>query len=181
MSRATWQKGSWHERRIKAPKSKSQAPKPAPCVWDLEFGICLGFRAWSLELRSQPSLPLAQRFDVGSRAVAQPAVQLCLVLELLAAQARDNNETAVNLRNGGHVPPELFKLRYRENILLAVAPALLHVLERDVSGHLCGKRADGGGDFFVNRNEWRSRPGCQRGRLARVVAGAGRCRRAGRR
>ena len=38
------------------------------------------------------SLPLAQRLDVRRRAVAQPAVELGLVLELLAAAARDDDE-----------------------------------------------------------------------------------------
>ena len=37
----------------------------------------------------------------------------------------------------------------RVDVLVAVAPPLLHVLERDVGRNLCGERANGGCDFFV--------------------------------
>ena len=42
-------------------------------------------------------LPLAQGFDITGRAVTQPAVELCLVFELLTAPARDDDETGVDL------------------------------------------------------------------------------------
>ena len=64
---------------------------------------------------------------------------------------------AVALRQRGHVAPELLELRHREDVLLAVAPALLHVLERDVGRHARGQRADG-----------RRRPAPSSARSARV-------------
>ena len=44
--------------------------------------------------RPTSALPLAERLDVGRGAVAEPAVELRLFLELLAAQARDDEELA---------------------------------------------------------------------------------------
>ena len=56
------------------------------------------------------SLKLTQPLDQGSRAVAQPAVELRLVLELLAAEAGDGDKAAVDRGQGGHVAPELLVL-----------------------------------------------------------------------
>jgi hypothetical protein len=43
-------------------------------------------------------------------------------------------------RQVAHVHPEFLELAHREDILLAVAPAFFHVLERDVGGHAGGQR-----------------------------------------
>src|SRR5258708_6462820 len=77
------------------------------------------------------SLPRAERLDIRRRAVPDPAVELGLVLELVPAAARHGDEAAIHLRKGRHVAPQLFELADRENVFLAVAPALFDVLERD--------------------------------------------------
>src|SRR5258706_14645621 len=54
--------------------------------------------------------PIAQRVHIRRRAVAQPAIKLSLVFELLAAQTWDDDEAGINLRQRGHVHPQFFKL-----------------------------------------------------------------------
>ena len=46
----------------------------------------------------KPTLPLAQTLDVSRAAIAKPAVELGDVLELLAAQTRDDDEPAIHFR-----------------------------------------------------------------------------------
>ena len=41
-----------------------------------------------------------------------------------------------------HIAPQLLELRDREDVFLAVSPALLDVLQGDVRGHPGGDRAD---------------------------------------
>ena len=101
--------------------------------------------------------PIAERVDVGRRTVAEPDVQLGLLLELLAAEPRHDDELAGDLGQAGHVAPELLELGHREDVLLAVAPALLHVLERDVGGQ---PQARAGG--------WRPSPSASSARSSRV-------------
>ena len=45
------------------------------------------------------------------------------------------------LRQRRHVAPQLLELRHREDVLLTLAPALLHVLQRDVGRHARGHGA----------------------------------------
>ena len=60
--------------------------------------------------RSVPRFgPGAERFDVGGGAVAEPAVELGLVLELLAAQAGDDDEAAVQARAARSCRPRVFR------------------------------------------------------------------------
>src|ERR1051326_802554 len=47
--------------------------------------------------------PVTQRLDVGGGAVAQPAVELGLVFELLPAEARHDDKPAIHFRQGRHV------------------------------------------------------------------------------
>ena len=65
-------------------------------------------------------LPLTKRLHIRRRAVAQPAVQLGLVFELLAAQTGNDDEARIDLGKRGHVAPEFLELRHWKNILLAV-------------------------------------------------------------
>src|SRR5947207_1640276 len=91
------------------------------------------------------SFPRTEGFNVGGRAVAQPAIELRLVLELLAAVAVDLQVPAVEIRQSRHIAPELLVLRHREDVLLPVAPSALHVFEGDVGRHA---RADGTDRFL---------------------------------
>ena len=59
------------------------------------------------------------------RAIPQPAIELGLVLELLAPLARHRDKARFHLRQGGHIHPQLFKLADGEDVFLAVSPALL--------------------------------------------------------
>ena len=86
---------------------------------------------------------------MGGGAVAEPAVELGLVFELLAAGPGDDEEAGVDFGEGGHVAPEFFELGDGEDIFLAVAPAFFDVLEGEVGGHAAGEAADGIGDFEV--------------------------------
>src|SRR5262245_34117196 len=97
---------------------------------------------------SQSRLPRTERLDVGRRSVACPAVELCLILQLLATLARHDGERTRAFGQRGHVAPEFFKLRDGIDVLLTVAPALLHVLERDVRRHACGDGTYRGGRAF---------------------------------
>lgn len=90
--------------------------------------------------------PVAEGFDEGGGAVAEPAVELGLVLELLTAGARDHEVAGVDFREGGEVAPEFLELGGGEDVLLTVAPAFLDVLEGDVGGEAGGEVADGVGD-----------------------------------
>src|SRR5687768_6344814 len=65
------------------------------------------------------SRPLAQAFHVSRRAVAEPAVKLGLVFQLLAPGSGDDGVATGQLRLGeaGHVAPQLFELRHREHVL----------------------------------------------------------------
>lgn len=84
---------------------------------------------------------------MGGGAVAEPAVELGGVLELLAAEAGDGEVMGLDGGQAGHVHPEFFKLADGEDVLLAVAPAFFDVLEGDVGGHAGGEAADGGAGF----------------------------------
>src|SRR5262249_42425703 len=84
-------------------------------------------------------IPIAEGFDVGGGAVAQPAIQLRLILELLAAQAGYDHKTGFDVRQSCHVDPEFFELGYGKDILLAVTPPLLNLFESDVGWHLGGE------------------------------------------
>src|SRR5271157_5276204 len=88
--------------------------------------------------------PITQRFNVRRRAIAEPTVELCRLLELLSTLPRHGDKPARQLRQAGHVAPELFKLRHRENVFLAFSPALFHLLQGDVGGHTGGQVADPG-------------------------------------
>lgn len=92
--------------------------------------------------------PFAQFFQIRGGAVAQPAVELGWVLELLSAEAGDGGVAGIDGWKIAHVHPEFFKLADGENVLLAVAPAFFDLLEGDVGRHFCGEGADGGVDFF---------------------------------
>ena len=65
-------------------------------------------------------------------------------------------------RTGSRLPaapscrPRASRIGTRENVLLAVAPAFLHVLQRDVGGHRGGQCADGGGDSSRRRRDRRA-------------------------
>ncbi len=72
-----------------------------------------------------------------------------LVLELLAAGARDDREAADDVGECGHVAPEFFELDDWEDVFLAVAPAFFDILESDVGGHACGEITDGLSDLFL--------------------------------
>src|ERR1019366_6711083 len=98
---------------------------------------------------SNSRLVLAKTLDVGRGAVAEPAVKLSLVLELLAAQPWYHDEARIRLGQRGHVHPELLELGDGEDVFLAVAPTLLHFLQRDVSGHLRGEMPNGGSDLWL--------------------------------
>jgi hypothetical protein len=78
---------------------------------------------------------------VGGGAIAQPAVELRRLLELLAAHASHFDELAVPFGQAGHIAPEFFELSNWEYVLLAFAPSLLHVLERDLRRHARGEFA----------------------------------------
>jgi len=65
-------------------------------------------------------------------AIAKPGVELGGFLQLLSPDTRHGDETTTQLRQGRHVPPELFKLSHREDVFLPFAPALLHIFERYV-------------------------------------------------
>jgi hypothetical protein len=73
-------------------------------------------------------LPDAEAFDIGGGAVAEPAIELCRVFELLAARSGDGKEAARDLGKASKIAPELFKLCDGENVFLPVTPALFHVL-----------------------------------------------------
>ena len=79
-------------------------------------------------------LPIAEAGDVGGGAVALPAVELRLVLELLAAGAGDEGEGAGDVGEAGHVAPEFFELGDGVDVFLAVAPAFFYVFDGDVGG-----------------------------------------------
>ena len=51
------------------------------------------------------STPLTERLDMRSGAIAEPAVELGLVFELLTAGAGDDEELGGDIRQGGHVTP----------------------------------------------------------------------------
>ena len=98
-------------------------------------------------------------------AVAEPAIELGLVLELLAAQSRDSDELAIDVRQGGEIAPEFLELSDRENVFLGVAPAFFDVFEGHVSGHASGEGTDGGVEMV----------GC-RGRSGGGIGGVDGCR-----
>jgi hypothetical protein len=102
--------------------------------------------------RCGPRVPLpgAEGFDVGGRAVAEPAVELGGIFKLLPAEAGHDDVAAVEVAEGGEVTPEFFELGDWEDIFLSVAPSFLDVLEGDVSGHARGQVADGVGDFMLS-------------------------------
>src|SRR5512140_1308917 len=104
--------------------------------------------AATISPRSGLFTPVAERLDVGGRSIAQPTVELRLVFEVLATLARYGDVPARQLGQGGHVTPEFFELRYREDVLLALTPALLDFLESDVCGHAPGHRPDCGCHFL---------------------------------
>ena len=81
------------------------------------------------------SAPLAERLDECGGAVAQPAVELGRLFELLAAAPWDGDKPAGQFRQRRHVSPELFELRYRQHILLTFSPAFFDVLKGNVSGN----------------------------------------------
>src|SRR4051812_42575005 len=62
------------------------------------------------------SRPVAQRAHVRRRALAEPAVELGLVLELLPAAAGDDEEAAGDLRDRRHVAPQLLPLGDGEDV-----------------------------------------------------------------
>ncbi len=92
--------------------------------------------------------PVAEIFHAGGGAVTEPAVELSGVLELLAPVTWDYDEIGLDLRERGHVAPQLFKLGYREHIFLAVSPAFFDVFQGDISGHTGGDLTDAGLNFF---------------------------------
>src|SRR5690606_21970881 len=92
-------------------------------------------------------LPRAQPIHVGSRAVAEPAVELGGFLELLPPHAGHGDEAGFYFRQGGHVAPDFLELGDREDILLSLSPPLLDVLQRHVGRHPGGKGAHGGRDL----------------------------------
>jgi hypothetical protein len=49
--------------------------------------------------------PLQQRFEVAGGSVAEPAIELSLILQLLAAHARDVHETTADFRQSREVTP----------------------------------------------------------------------------
>src|ERR1035437_2604682 len=73
--------------------------------------------------------PRALRLCVSSAAIAQPCVEKGGLLQLQAAHAGHSQKAAIQLGQSGHIAPEFFKLGYRKDIFLSLAPALLHVFE----------------------------------------------------
>ena len=69
-----------------------------------------------------------------------------LVLELLSADAGDDNEAGGEVGESGEVAPEFFELGDGKHVFLAVTPAAFDLLEGDVGGDAGGEAADGGGD-----------------------------------
>ena len=92
--------------------------------------------------------PSAEIFQIGSRAITQPAIELGGIFELLATEARHGEVASLDGGEIAHIAPEFFELADGENVFLAIAPAFFHLLERDVGGHLGGEAADGGVYFF---------------------------------
>ena len=93
-------------------------------------------------------LPFAEFFERVGISLAEPAVELRLVLELLAARSRHDEERAIHFREGCDIAPEFFELDHGEDVLLAFAPAFLDVLEGDVGGHALGHAANRGRDLW---------------------------------
>src|SRR4051812_27034720 len=75
---------------------------------------------------------ITQRFHVVLRAVAQPAIELRHVFQLLTARARHAQELYGNIGQRAHVAPQFLELGDGENVLLRVAPAVLDFFQRDV-------------------------------------------------
>ena len=91
--------------------------------------------------------PRTKPIYIPRRPIPKPPIQLRLILQLLSAQSRHNKIPAIHFGQRGHVAPEFFELRDGEDIFLAVAPAFLHVFERDVGRETAGEFTDGGSDF----------------------------------
>ena len=94
--------------------------------------------------------PAAEGADVVGGTVAEPGVELGGVLELLTAEAGDDEVATLGLRQGGEVAPEFLELGDGEDVFLSVAPALFHLLQGEVSREAGGELADPGLDgLFV--------------------------------
>ena len=76
------------------------------------------------------------------RPIPQPAIELGWILELLSPNSGHHDEGTVNIVQAGHVAPELLELGDGMNVLLAVAPAFLDILEGDIGGHPARKVMD---------------------------------------
>ena len=76
--------------------------------------------------------PRTQGFDPCRGTVALPAVELRLILQLLAPCPRHHGKSIGAFVQGGHVSPELFELRDGVYVLLTMPPSFLDFLEGDV-------------------------------------------------
>ena len=72
---------------------------------------------------------------MGGGAVALPAVELGLILELLAALAGHEGVGVGDAGEGGHVAPEFFKLSHGIDVFLAMASTFFDVFQCDIGRH----------------------------------------------
>jgi hypothetical protein len=69
--------------------------------------------------RRWPRLPPSrERFDVRRGPIAEPAIELGLVLQLLPPQARHDDEPGIEFGECGEVAPELLELGDGEDVFL---------------------------------------------------------------
>ena len=138
-------------KEVKAPSPLTLCRRSPNWSWACASRGRFGVRRESADAGATPLWlgvlsPGAEVFDERGGAVAEPAIELGLVLELLTAHSGDGDELAVDVRKGGEVAPEFFELGDGEDVFLGVAPAFFDVFEGDVSGHPGGEVADGGVD-----------------------------------
>src|SRR3954465_5570000 len=115
---------------------------PAPPVTNANsFWLMIDQRS-SGEFDSRSSRKSAQGFHVVAAAVGHPAVELGRVLELLASWPADREEGARQVGQGRQVAPELLELGDGEDVLLAMSPPPLDVLDRHVGRHPRREGAD---------------------------------------
>ncbi len=94
-----------------------------PLVWkEYDWHACHGSMSSysrandrAVEARStadcpEPLGPRAERFDVGRGTVAQPAIELRLILQLLSAQARHHDVTAFHFRQRASCRPTVSRI-----------------------------------------------------------------------
>jgi len=68
--------------------------------------------------RRESVAPIAQGLDECRGPIAQPTIELRRFFELLSTPAGYGHKAAGKFRKAGHVAPEFFKLRHRQDIFL---------------------------------------------------------------